>query len=169
MTKRTRNKILIAAVVVLLAAVICVGVFLYLIKNKIAGQVDAKTKYVLTEITSTISSTVFFGVALDSDDLQNCWFEIDEDKKTGIFYFHEAEHIVFIITKYSQKLKQTNFSIEYIHNGKFYLLNAISTAEGIEFKSPKDYEVSITQENPQDIPTINYDSRILFFVKEEAV
>ncbi|MDR1917583.1 MAG: hypothetical protein LBQ05_01210 [Christensenellaceae bacterium] len=166
MKRKAVNKILIVIAVILLVAVICLGVYLYFLKDKIAGRVVANDKYVLTEITSTISSTVFFGVALNNDDLQNCWFEIDEDKKTGRFYFHGAEEIVFIITKYSQKFTQTTFSIEYIHNGKFYLLNAISTAAGIEFKSPKDYEVSITQENPEDIPTINYDSRILFFVKE---
>jgi hypothetical protein len=45
------------------------------------------------------------------------------------------------------------------------MLNAVSTADGIEFKSGKDYTVSITQEHPEDISTINYDSRILFFIR----
>ena len=168
MTKQKRNRILFGTLAVLLLVFVAAGIYLFAVKFKIKGKVDADVRYILTETPTRYYSQILFGTTLTLGEMHNSWFTVSADKRTGEFRFYNADPIIFIITKYSQGLNKTTFSIEYIHDGQFFGLLVFSTADGVEFKLDKKYEVSITQQNPEAINEINYESRILYF-KREAV
>jgi hypothetical protein len=153
--------------IILLIVLVAFSVYLFVIKNKTKGKIDADTRYILTETPTKYYSQILFGTTLTLGEMQNSWFTIDGDKKTGTFRFYNTDPITFIITEYNQGFKKTTFSLEYIHDGQFFGLLVFSTADGIEFKLDKKYEVSITKQNPEAINEINYESRILYFVKEK--
>jgi hypothetical protein len=163
MTRRTISKILIGTFAVILAAAAGFLIYLAVAKSNSPGKIDAETKYYLSYIRpKTFYSVGGTAIRYSADS----YFQFNDDKKTGAFYFGDTDTtVVFIITKYSQGSKDASFNIEYIHNGEVILLRATGSGDNITFKRIRDYSVGITQEHPDNTTSISYDTEVLEFTR----
>ena len=85
------------------------------------GELGQEVGTTGTETPTKYYSQILFGTTLTLGEMENSWFTVSADKKTGSFRFYNIAPITFIITKYSQGLNKTTFSIEYIHDWQFFL------------------------------------------------
>jgi hypothetical protein len=143
-----------------IAAIAGIGVWVYfaLTAGGTIGKINLSTKYFLTEIRPN----TFSGVLINEES----YFLINEDRKTGEFYFKDINlKVPFIIINYKEQSNSTSFSIEYIYNKEIFSLTAAADSEEIRFKSVQDYTADITKQDPTNQKVISYDSTVLVFAK----
>ncbi|MCM1403992.1 MAG: hypothetical protein NC133_00580 [Prevotella sp.] len=158
--------------VVILAAIIGVGVGVYLHYNQgpIVGKIVYGQKYYLQDIRPTER---FAGATMNSAS----YFEINYDKKTGKLYLAGLEAttapIPFIVTNYKEGVKQTTIEFEYLidqgEETQLQHLQAVSDDSGIRIKAVESHGVEVIQQNvDKDLQSLDYEVTILFFAKPEA-
>lgn len=162
MRRRTTISLIVVAVVIVVTAVTGVIVYYCLNTGAVHGAVEFGKKYYLTEIRDN----VYDGVSIN----HNSYLQLNEDHQTGeLSLVGLAEgKIDFIVTKYTEGVKNTTFEIEFIYHKKLQTLTATSTDNAIYFYQVQPSRVEITQENPDGTHYLEYSVKIMAFAKEVA-